>query len=121
MKEDLLIEWYLTCGLSLKIVNYLARLRGGLLRIAVNEGRWGGIPRENRKCTFCNAQVIEDEEHFIFDCRLWSGTRTTLRKYPEFRDRSFRAMFESKNLNLLKDLYLFIVISLRERENWKLL
>ena len=29
---------------------------------------WNNIPRENKKCNFCNLEEIGDEFHYIIDC-----------------------------------------------------
>ena len=40
---------------------------------AIETGRYEGLDREERLCAFCN--VIEDEEHAIFNCRAYDTIR----------------------------------------------
>lgn len=108
IKTDFGLENYLKLGLSLTNVNLLARLRGGLLCIRVNEGRWCGQNYEDRLCTFCNSQQIEDEQHMFFECRAWSSQRNYyLNRYEQFRARDFVNIFNSGK-NLLLDICNFI-------------
>ena len=43
----------------------LAKSRLSSHSLAIETGRHSGIPRENRKCSFCDLNDIEDEYHFI--------------------------------------------------------
>ena len=58
---------------DLKINNYdnrnaITKLRTSNHLLAIETGRWNNIPRENRTCTQCGQNKIEDECHFLFDC-----------------------------------------------------
>lgn len=99
IKSDLSLENYLKCELTLVNVNMIARLRGGLLRIAINEGRWTQVPLLDRKCPICNLQEIENEEHFVLKCPAWSGYRgLVLRKFTDLQ-----TLFEEAKFN--KNIY----------------
>ena len=108
-KWDLKIEWYATIDLSRKVLNTIARLRGGLLRIAINEGRWNRIPLEDRLCTICNLGEIENEFHIIFLCPAYVSFRNRLfTMHPVFRQKNFHTIFNVRDVKLLKDLCSYI-------------
>ena len=117
LKSELSLEWYLTIGFSKKVINWLARLRGGLLHIKMNEGRWANVARENRICPACNTGEIEDEVHFIFHCRAWSTLRLGLKSFYVFRFEDLSLLFTTKNKPLLLRLYKFIRNAIHERES----
>ena len=67
-------EKYLSSLINKKQRNMLIRLRAGLLRLNINEGRWMGIHLGLRTCAICN-KGIEDEYHFILVCDLYKDVR----------------------------------------------
>ena len=42
----------------------LAMLRGGIVALRIEIGRWNGLKREERICRQCTIEEIEDEEYF---------------------------------------------------------
>ena len=66
----------------------ITRWRLSCFDLKVETGRYRGIPREERVCTICN--VLEDEEHVIFNCRAYGSIREQftdlLRENPTTRD-----------------------------------
>ena len=79
------------------LINLIARFRGGLLRLEVNEGRWSNIPYEYRRCTICNKNSIEDEKHMLFDCSAWNDFRQPLNKFTNFRNRQWDTSFTNSS------------------------
>ncbi len=55
-----------------------AQLRCGILPLRVETGRFSRTPLEDRKCEMCDLDVIEDEQHFICTCPLYSQERQVL-------------------------------------------
>ena len=53
----------------------LAQLRTGSHWLAEETGRWRGVERAERRCPHCEGGVVEDAQHMVFDCRLYSGLR----------------------------------------------
>ncbi len=43
----------------------LAQFRGGVLPLAIECGRWRGIPVEKRVCELCGNDKVKDEIHFL--------------------------------------------------------
>ena len=39
------------------------------------KGRYNQTTKDNRHCLFCGCNVIEDEVHFLFQCRTYSMIR----------------------------------------------
>ena len=52
----------------------ITRWRLSCFDLKIETGRYKGIPREDRACPICN--VIEDEEHVIFNCRGYNTIRS---------------------------------------------
>ena len=101
-KFELKCEWFLCIELPKNVINRLVRLRGGLLRIGVNEGRWRKIPYDERVCKLCSSKSVDDEVHFLFHCRALSTFRVPLLRFPAFRHRNFRSIFECENRTLIQ-------------------
>jgi hypothetical protein len=67
----------------------LAQLRTGTLPLNIEVGRFRNIELENRKCTLCNVNVVENEYHFVCECPMYDDCRSTMsnnisNKHPEF-------------------------------------
>lgn len=115
-KAELKYEPYL--DLDIKDRQLFTRLRGGLLRIACNEGRWTvpSVPLADRICPLCNSQAIEDEVHFVFQCRATSSfRRPLLAKYEMFRSENVTALMCSDDPRVIRDLCRFIKSALEFR------
>ena len=69
---------YLRLLCNAKHRNALAKNRLSSHSLAIQIGRHNGIPRENRKCTLCNINDIEDEYHYYISV----FPRITKRLYP---------------------------------------
>ena len=92
-------------------LNLFTRLRGGLLRLRVNTGRWGWegtLLYEERVCTYCNRKEIEDEFHVLFMCPVWSSFRKPLeKKYIEYRRKDLCSVLATTNKSLVDDICKF--------------
>ena len=67
-KEDLKLENYLL-KLPVKKYKLLCRFRCSNFKLPIETGRWGHIPRSERKCKLCNSNDIGDEFHYLFKCK----------------------------------------------------
>ena len=104
-------EHYL--GLS----NYNARkalsmLRTSAHKLRIETGRYTGLDRCDRICSYCNSnqiKVIEDEAHLLFDCPQYSDERKKLllnrsRLKACFSTRDLKAIFDlTDNINSEKE------------------
>ena len=90
-------------------------------------GRWNKphpIPLEERKCRFCTS--LEDEFHFLFECKLHDGIRKTyIPRYNWNRPNipKLIELFNSNNKKLLTNLGIYIYKAFKFRSelsntNW---
>ncbi len=71
---------------------YLASLRLSCHPLRIEVGRYTRLPRNDRLCQHCNLNVIEDEEHFMTTCTLYTQTRNML--YQELNNLGNRTWIE---------------------------
>ena len=55
----------------------LSKLRLGVLKLEIEEGRKNGLDRSERKCKICKSDQVENEAHFLFVCEPLNTTRET--------------------------------------------
>ena len=82
LKEDLICESYLN---EINISSYrkiMTKLRGGLLELRANTGRYKNLAYEERICLVCNV-AIENEFHFLLECCQYNSIRPN-KKIPVF-------------------------------------
>lgn len=116
-KDDLTMEPYVCLNLPRKARSMFTKLRGGMLRIESNLGRWA-VPYRlyiNRLCPLCNSQQVEDEAHVIFSCPVWRCYRQQLMKYECFRNSSIKQLCTTRNTDLISDISKFLNLVLFER------
>jgi hypothetical protein len=56
----------------------LTRFRISAHKLAIETGRYKGIPRHDRICTRCTDNTVEDERHFLFSCNYHTREREAL-------------------------------------------
>ncbi len=56
----------------------IAQFRMGVLPLAIETGRFRSISLEERLCVLCDVNVIEDEKHFLCNCKLYEDIRQTM-------------------------------------------
>ena len=94
-----------------KYIQATSRLRVSSHRLAIESGRWARpnrIPVDERKCNECG--VLEDEYHFIIECKLYSDLRIKyIPKYYWKRPsmNKFVELLNSNNVNHLRKLGIF--------------
>ena len=118
VKESLQFEDYVDMKISDEFRNLFTRIRGGLLNIRSNTGRWheNGLCYERRICQFCNQNVVENEFHFLFECRAWSAFRVRLNVYQECIDKDIKLVLNTDRKDLIIDVcrYTKQVLNFRE-------
>ena len=65
-----------------------ATYRLGSLKLLIETGHYEGLRHEDRICTFCNLNKIEDEVHFLCECPLYEVLRAAL--YSEINSEQFK-------------------------------
>jgi hypothetical protein len=71
-------EPYLDLIKNTKSRSCMARFRTSAHMLNIEMGRYQRVPRENRKCTKCEKNVVEDETHFLVTCPNYLDQRELL-------------------------------------------
>jgi hypothetical protein len=88
------IEPYVVKTLSRRRRSLVAKLRMGILPLAIETGRWRSLPIEERICSMCNAHEVENETHFLFYCSFYDDYRSQYLRIVE----NVCPEFEQKNI-----------------------
>ncbi len=68
IKTEYGTEPYLKINIPRYERSLLSQLRCGILQIQLEMGRYQGVDRADRHCKVCNGGVLEDQQHFVFQC-----------------------------------------------------
>ena len=110
-KHSLNFEEYLDFITEPKYRIALTRFRTSSHNLAIETGRYNGIPRENRICNNCSSRMIENEYHILLTCNKYSDLRSKyLKKYyyswPTLQ--KFVNLLSIKNKNVIRNLSKYI-------------
>ena len=73
-------------------------------RLKIETGIWTKIARENRICTQCRQNTVEDEYHFLFDCTMHANERNI--SFEKIKTKTNINLFDaSKQVENLKLLF----------------
>ena len=72
--------------LKKKYRNAITKLRLSSHPLLIETGRYSGIPREKRKCIYCDMDDIEDEFHFVCKCTNYTMLRNAY--IPKYYSRN---------------------------------
>mgnify|MGYP000049943289 CR=1 FL=1 len=94
------------------------RIRLSSHRLAIEEGRFRNIERNNRICRCCTMNVIENEYHFVLVCPFYRSIRSELLpryfcSWPTIY--KFKTLFQSRQAGLIKKLATFVYLSYLKR------
>ena len=95
---------YLHKVLNRKYRNAIAKLRLSSHPLLIETGRYTGVPRDNRKCTFCDLNDIEDEYHFVLKCSKYQILRNVYIPNYYTRNPSMFKFIELLNCDKVKTL-----------------
>ena len=81
----------------------LSKFRCGTLPLEIELGRYSRpkTPLNERLCTHCNDNAVEDELHFLVNCDYYSDLRYTLWKDLSYAHPSFTFMTPEEKLVFL--------------------
>ena len=97
----------------------LAQLRMGILPLRVETGRFINEILNERICTLCELQDIEDEIHFVCRCPKYDNPRLQLFHIASDRNPNFYLMTEpDKFIFLVKHLYKKLAIFIKQ--SWQI-
>lgn len=71
-------ENYVLYNLSRKKRSLCAQIRAGILGLHIETGRYVGTDEEDRICSLCDLNEIENEMHFVFYCPFYNFIRQRL-------------------------------------------
>lgn len=94
-KNEYSVEPYVQNIMNKKYRSVLAKLRCGILPLAIETGRWKSTPLEERVCVLCNDGSVEDEHHFAFLCNFYNAERMVFLREMEY----LFPMFNEYNTN----------------------
>lgn len=67
----------------------LVKMRGGTNRLRIEQGRYVKEKLEDRVCLLCKNGKVEDEKHFMLDCKTYEDLRARMwRKVEEITVRA---------------------------------
>jgi len=92
--------------------------RLGCHELEIERGRYRNIPRQNRICTLCAQNSVEDEYHFLLCCEKYSDIRSLYIPNKYYNNPSvhkFNMLMSSKNENIIKATATYLVHAFRER------
>ena len=73
--ETMDIENYIKYNLSSSERSAMAQFRFGILPLNIETGQFRNQALDERLCTLCEFNEIEDESHFLFQCCLYDELR----------------------------------------------
>ena len=99
-KKDFCLENYLLCS-NFNDRKYVSKLRTSSHKLGIETGRHirPVIPKDQRFCPSCDDRSIDDEHHFMLNCKQHSSERESLFKSLDF-----------SNIDSLDDSELFIFL-----------
>ena len=109
---------YLYKVLNKKYRNAISKLRLSSHPLLVETGRYTGVPREQRKCTLCELNDIEDEYHFVLRCSKYQTLRDVY--IPRYYSRNpsmfkFITLLNCDKLKTLNNLAVYIIKAFKLR------
>ena len=118
------MEGYLLLLPNLEHMSTIARFRMSSHTLGIETGRHAKpkTPKEERKCRYCNLDDVEDEEHFLLKCPLYSEERLSLFNSVVLNVSAmsqgdvFVYLLSSKEPTTLKALGTFLHNTFRKRE-----
>ena len=120
-KNDIQFEKYLDI-LPINKRAALSRLRLSSHKLLIETGRYSNrrLERNERKCTFCDMNDLEDEYHFVLVCPLYADLRQKYIKkyfYKKPSVHKFIELMSTKNNSILKNLSKFVLEAFKCRSS----
>ena len=121
-KADLSQEEYLNFDIPKYHRSIFAQFRAGILPLNVETGRFNSVPLEDRKCTLCDLDDVEDEFHLLIMCNKYNELRRHLYREAFARNNQFLSLYDLDKFvflvnNLQKQVIKFIVSAILIRRD----
>ena len=80
VKHEFGLENYIMVEKNFKRRQHMAKLRISAHPLRIESGRYcrPPLPPEQRVCQYCDSDAVENEEHFLLDCSLYTDERGEL-------------------------------------------
>ena len=125
-KTDFCIEPHLLCIQNKKHQWAMTRLRVSSHKLQIEAGRHSlpTVPIGDRLCTYCEQNVIDDENNFMMTCNFHDAERESvfaiINPHLDIRDHidtmgKFDAILESRDLQVIKPLSRYVFNSFCKR------
>ena len=85
-------ETYLDVINDFDLRKTLTQFRVSAHRLAIESGRYRNIESNKRICKFCSLNLIEDENHFLLECPLYSNDRNVFLDSVSSYNSNFKNM-----------------------------
>jgi len=79
LKSKFCYELYLNCGDSWTR-SLMTMMRGGTNMLRIERGRWNKEKVEERVCRVCTTNQVENEQHFLLECKVYESVRQRMYK-----------------------------------------
>ena len=119
MKQVYEMSPYLSILKSKKLRNAISKLRLSSHSLYIEKGRHRDVARNDRKCTLCRLNDIEDEYHFTLICPVYNDLRKEyLQKYFYVKPsvNKYITLMNSSKLKTLKNLATYIIKGFKLRD-----
>ena len=100
-KTVLQVENYAKYNLTASQRSFMAQLRLGILPLHIETGRFRNTKIEDRLCTVCNLNVVENEMHFLFECPCYAKLRQQWLQNIRKSCNNFDNLDNSEKLSLI--------------------
>ena len=100
IKYDYSTENYVSYNLTKKKRSLCAQIRGGILPLNIETGRYVGLEEDERICQMCELNEIENEYHFVLYCPFYCKVREEL-----FNSINYVHMLDTSDSQLINCLF----------------
>ena len=111
IKDNDYTEPYIKLNLQRRQRSLCAQLRAGTLALAIEVGRYKGIPEEQRleQRVFCDLGVVENEFYFVFHCPLYNDLRNCLFEKIQLKTPDLFCLSDADILSWLFNMEIFVL------------
>jgi hypothetical protein len=100
-KANLEKEDYLNINIPRYQRSAYTKLRCGVLPLAIETGRYTRTPLEQRLCTLCNLEKVENEVHFLIECPMYVDLRYNLIQKACTENNNFMNLNDTDKFNFI--------------------
>ena len=116
--NDFNLQSYLRKPINSNYIKELTKIRLAAHNLNIESGRYTNVDREERICTLCELNDIEDEFHFILKCPLYHELRNKyIKPYYQKKPSSMKLvqLLSTENTKDLANLGKFVSLAQKKR------